>query len=146
MGSVYSRLYVHLVWATWNRRPVFDERRARRTHARLARLCHNVDSVAFAVGGVADHVHLLVSIHPATSVSKLVHALKVGTSQFVEHELGVPAFAWQEGYGVFSLRETECELVRHYILRQPQHHADGTVVDEWERTSCDPAQAGSPRK
>ncbi len=144
MSSVYSRLFVHLVWATWNRRPVFDDRKARRVHGRLARLCHNFDSLALAVGGVDDHVHLLVALHPTVPVSVLVQGLKVSTSQFIAQKLAVAGFAWQEGYGVFSLRDTDCGIVHRYILLQRMHHAEGSTVPEWEKTGCDPAEAGSP--
>ena len=90
---------------------MFDDRRARRVHGLLGRVCHVQGCVSYAVGGVSDHVHLLVGLPPKLAVSNLVRALKAGTSQFVERTLDVPGFAWQRGYGVFSLRDTEREIV-----------------------------------
>jgi putative transposase len=132
MRSVHVRLYVHLAWGTAGRLPCLDPSRARRVHGLLARVCRGRKCVALAVGGVADHVHLLVGFHPTVAVSDLVRALKVGTSHFIADTLGVADFAWQEGYGAFSLRESECETVRRYIERQQEHHASATHVAEWE--------------
>src|SRR5687767_10288358 len=105
MSASYTRLYVHCVWATAHRRPVLDEHRARRVHGLLGRICRDHDCAPVAVSGVADHVHLLVGLHPSVAVADLVRLLKVGTSQFVAGTLRVPDFAWQNGYGAFSLRE-----------------------------------------
>ncbi len=144
MSAAYSRLLVHLVWATWDRRPVFDERRARRVHGRLAAICRTSDCCALAVGGVADHVHLLVSLHQSVAVSTLVQRLKVGTSQFVAHELSVPGFAWQGGYGAFSVGDAERDAVHTYVSNQRRHHDEGTTRDPWEQTTVNPATAGLP--
>ena len=141
VSSVYSQLFVHLVWATWDRRPAFDDRKMRRLCGRFASLCAEDTCVLLASGGVSDHVHLLVSLHQDLAVSTLVQHLKVSTSQFVRHTLSVPEFAWQQGYGAFSLRETECDVVRRYICNQARHHAEGTTLPDWERCSCDPAKA-----
>ena len=74
-----------------------------------------------------------------------------GPSQFVERTLGVPDFSWQrEGAGVFSLRETEREVVHRYVINPPRHHADGTTLEDWKRSErpCNRAPAvtafGSP--
>ena len=109
----------------------------------MASLCVSHDCLLLASGGVSDHVHLLVALHQSLAVSELVKSLKVSTSQYVRHTLAVPDFAWQQGYGVFSLRETECEIVRRYTIDQPRHHAEGTTISDWERTSRDPVETGS---
>ncbi|MBI5515554.1 MAG: IS200/IS605 family transposase [Deltaproteobacteria bacterium] len=129
---------MHLVWATWDRRPILDDARARRVHGLLDRLCIECGCVPFAIGGVEDHVHVLVGLRPSLAVSDLVRSLKVGTSQFIAHRLRVPAFAWQKGYGAFSLREAEREVVHQYVLRQREHHTQNNLIDDWERTDDAP--------
>ncbi len=138
MSATYSRLYVHLVWTTFERRPVLTSRRAPRLHGLLRRICDDTGCVAMAVGGVEDHVHMLVGLHTTVAVAALVRELKANTSQFVERTLGVPGFCWQDGYGAFTLRADECEVVRSYVRNQPEHHARGTLVDDWERTERPP--------
>ena len=143
MSSVYSRLYVHLVWATRERRPVLDDRSMRRLGGRMASLCTEHGCLLLASGGIADHVHLLVSLHPSVAVADLVKYLKGSTSQFVQRIRYDRDFSWQQGYGAFTLRETERDVVYRYVLNQPRHHAEGTTQTEWEQTTCDPTDVGS---
>ncbi len=135
MSSFYSRLSVHLVWGTLRRQPWIVPAYRRRLHGLLGRCCRNLDCVPLAVGGVADHVHLLVRLHPSVSVSELVKQVKVSSCHFVHNTLRLSEFYWQEGYGAFSLRDEDRELVRRYVYAQALHHARGTTIDEWERTT-----------
>jgi len=143
MSHFNVKLYVHLVWSTTNRMPFVQPSFAPRLHRRLAALSERERCLALAVGGVADHVHLLLSLHPTVSVSTLVRILKANTSQWVSRELRAPDFAWQEGYGAFSLRECELDTVRRYVIHQPEHHAAGTIIPDWELSSPTP-HAASP--
>ncbi|MFO0645184.1 MAG: IS200/IS605 family transposase [Polyangiales bacterium] len=135
MGSSYARLFVHLVWATKLREPWIEPSIAPRLHGMLATRCQLLNCVAIAIGGVEEHVHVLVGLHPSVAVADLVRDLKATTSTFMRHTCGQPKFEWQEGYGAFSLRDTDLDVVRSYIRNQPTHHATGDVVDEWERVS-----------
>ena len=144
MSAVYSRLHVHLVWATKERRRILDLPRSRRVHGLLDRLCRDRDCLALAIGGVDDHVHLLVGLRPALAVSDLVRELKVATSPFTARRLGVDGFAWQAGYGAFSVGDSDLESIAHYIRNQPIHHATGTSIAEWE-PSTSPATSAQRR-
>ena len=138
VSHFYANLYVHLVWSTTNRAPLISDRQAPRLHRRLAMLVAREHSEALAVGGVADHVHLLVALHPAVAVSTLVRVLKANTSQWFRAEAHVDAFSWQEGYGVFSLCREDIEAVRQYVLRQPERHATKDTFDAWEYSQSPP--------
>ena len=135
MSHFNVKLYVHLVWGTTNRVPFVLDPFAPRLHRRLAALSERERCLALAVGGIADHVHLLLSLHPTVAVSTLVRILKANTSQWVSRELRAPDFTWQEGYGAFSLRECELDTVRQYVIHQPEHHAAGTTITDWELSS-----------
>jgi putative transposase len=134
MSQFYAKLFVHLIWTTYRRAPVLDEPLAHRVHRRLNALTAQYGS-PLAVSGVADHVHLLVALHPAASISTLVRSVKASSSQWLTYELRDGTFAWQGGYGVFSVSEEDLERVRNYVLRQPEHHAARTTIPAWERTS-----------
>ena len=144
MSAAYTRLFVHLVWGTKERRPFLEAWRARKVHGLLDRIGHLNGFVPLAVGGVADHVHVLTAIPATMTVADVVRLMKTGTSQFVARDLKVPDFAWQRGYGAFTLRDLECESVRRYIIDQPAHHSDATIVDEWECTSAPSVDGSSP--
>jgi REP element-mobilizing transposase RayT len=134
MGA-YAELYVHLVWATDGRAPWIVASVEERLYAAMAAKCRALHCPPIVIGGVEDHVHLLVSLTPAVSVAMLVKEVKGASSHFMTRVLaqGSP-FRWQVGYGVFSLRRDDVPVVRRYVQQQKEHHADGTVSLSWEQT------------
>ena len=132
MGSSYTQLYVHLVWTTRSRASWIDRAIAPRLHGLLSTRCSLAKCVAVAVGSVADHVHVLVKLHPSVAVADLARDLKATSSAFMRQHGGRASFEWQEGYGAFALRSTDVEVVRDYVLRQEQHHAKHDAVAAWE--------------
>jgi putative transposase len=88
--------------------------------------------VALAIGGVADHVHLLVSLKTTIAPAEFVRELKKASSVWAadKHER---QFAWQEGYGIFSVSGTHVEAVRDYIANQEEHHKRTPHRAEMER-------------
>ena len=141
MSNSFTRLHVHLVWTTWDRQRLLDPKSARRVYGRLTSICSTLGCAAIAIGGMEDHVHLLVSLHPSISVAELVRSLKVGTTAFARGILRCPEFAWQVGYGAFTLRPDEREVVARYIAQQEVHHTTLTLIDEFERVPCHTAKA-----
>jgi putative transposase len=74
------------------------------------------------VGGVVDHVHLLVGLKAAHCLADVMRELKKASSAWVHDELRIPGFAWQEGYAAFTVSAAAREAVRKYIAKQEQHH------------------------
>lgn len=112
----------------------------------IASQCQTLGCIAMAVGGVEDHVHALVSVHPSVPVAHVARAMKAPSSGFLKRVLGLPAFAWQEGYGAFSVDPRGSDEVRHYVLNQARHHAQRTLVDVWEITELSPDPHCEPRQ
>ena len=127
MRSTYSCMYIHLVWATADRRPTIDVDIEPRLHANLAAIAHRNLCTAVAVGGTHDHVHLLLGIVPRVAVSELVRELNACSSGFVHDHLGRHSFAWQGGYGVFTLGPRSVTTVTRYVRNQRAHHTLGTL-------------------
>jgi REP element-mobilizing transposase RayT len=134
----FTELFVHLVWATRDREPSITRALEARLHARLAAKCRDLRCNPIAIGGIADHVHVLVALHPTISVSLLAKELKGASSHFVTH-VAVPGspFGWQTGYGAFTLRHDELPTVSAYVRQQARHHSGGSLVPDWERTSAE---------
>ena len=78
--------------------------------------------MAYAAGGVEDHVHLLVRWRPDGAVSDLMRTVKSRSTKWVKGELGLADFAWQEGYAVFSVSKSQEDAVKGYIAKQAEHH------------------------
>ncbi len=133
MPSSCTRVFVHLVWATWRREPLIGPDVEDRIRACISSACAKLRCEALVVGGVADHVHVLVRMHSTVSVAALAKELKGSSSHLVTHEVTPDRFfRWQATYGAFSVSAAEVEAVVGYIRGQRRHHATGSARADWE--------------
>jgi len=93
--------------------------------------CKTLDCNPIVVGGIEDHVHLLTTFGRKLSIAETVKEVKRGSNQWVQNELGIRGFKWQSGYGVFSVSQSQLDVVRQYIENQEQHHASRGFQDEF---------------
>jgi REP element-mobilizing transposase RayT len=100
-------------------------------HAYLGGIIRTTNGIAESVGGVADHVHLLVGLRATHRLADVLRELKSISSGWVHDEIGMHHFAWQEGYGAFTVSASQRETVRHYIEQQAEHHRTRTFRDEY---------------
>lgn len=84
----------------------------------------------FAIGGIEDHVHLLFALPPTLPLSKVVQTLKANSSKWMNEQFQ-RAFAWQEGYGAFSISISHMDATISYIQNQPEHHKKKTFEEEF---------------
>ena len=127
MREPFTQLYVHLVWATWDRMPILTDDLLGVVDRSIRHECVQLGVEMVAFGGVADHVHLLVRIPAKLSVSKFVQQAKGASSHLISNRLRIP-FKWQGGYGAFSVSKRNLSAAREYVLNQPHHHAYGTAL------------------
>ena len=140
------RLFYHLVWGTRGRRPLITRERAPMVHRQLRLAAHRHGMLVHAVGGVADHVHLAVSIPPTLPVATAVQRIKGASSRAIAGECG-DEFGWQPDYSVDSFSERHLTRVIAYIEAQPSHHAEGTLwhaIEEWSDSSPDQPAPSAP--
>jgi REP element-mobilizing transposase RayT len=135
MREPYTKLFVHLVWTTWDRMPAIDSELERVIYACILDKCLELKCEALAIGGIEDHVHLLAEMRPSVCVSTLVGEVKGASSHLVNHALrpGVE-FKWQGAYGAFSVSERALPKVEMYVRGQKEHHRNRSVRADWERT------------
>ncbi len=126
MRQTHSRLYAHLVWATWDRAPLLTAEVRPRVFRVLQHQASQLGAEVLAIGGVDDHVHVLVRFPPKLAIALLVGRMKGASSHFVAQILGIP-FRWQGSYGAFSVSTSALPRVREYVLNQEQHHRDRTA-------------------
>ncbi len=86
---------------------------------------------ALAVGGIADHSHILLSLPPTIIVAKAIQLVKAGSSKWMHEQIGSRRFEWQEGYGAFSIGASQVGATIRYIDHQPQRHRKITLNEEW---------------
>jgi REP element-mobilizing transposase RayT len=110
MGHTYSRIITHIIFSTQNRIPYLKRDLRDRLFRYMAGIAHGVNAHDVLVNGVADHVHMLVTLPPAPSVADAVKKVKANSSKWV-HEVSLlpPAFACQKGYAAFSVSPSKAE-------------------------------------
>jgi REP element-mobilizing transposase RayT len=151
MRDSRTALYVHLVWATWDRLPFLDERLRRPIYRAIEAKCAERKAALITIGGIEDHIHLLVELPATLAVADLVKHIKGSSAHLAtQHLTPTTSFKWQGGYGAFSVSPGQTSRVRAYILGQAEHHARGTVVPEWELpdapSSIEPIGRGKARQ
>ncbi len=122
MPSTYLSLHYHLVFATKNRQPTISVDWRSRLHEYLGGTITGLGGFPQGIGGVADHVHLLVGLKATHCLADVLRELKKASSIWIHKDIGVQEFAWQEGYAAFSVSATARNGVRNYIANQEEHH------------------------
>jgi putative transposase len=131
VASTHLSLHYHVVFSTKDRVPLIAAAWRERLHAYLGGVVRNVHGVPEAIGGMADHVHLLIGLRATTCLADVVRDVKAVSSRWVHEETGERYFAWQEGYGAFTVSASQRDAVRAYIARQEAHHQKRTFQEEY---------------
>lgn len=118
MSSTHLSLHVHVVFGTKHQRPLIDTSWRPRLHAYLGGAAKTLGVIPEAIGGVADHVHLLIGLRATHRLSDVMRDIKRTSSAWVYEIIGDRQFEWQDGYGAFTVSASMLETVRNYIVRQ----------------------------
>jgi len=125
----YWQLFYHLVWSTKNRRPLLTPQVEKHIYGFLTSKAVGLKGVVYAIGGTVNHVHMVVSIPPAISVSKFIGQIKgVASTKFSKSGISDVRFKWQDEYGAFSFDAKRLPNYIAYVERQKEHHAEGTTI------------------
>jgi putative transposase len=129
MGSTFLSLHYHIVFSTKERRPFIKSPWRSKLHEYLGGTVRGLGGIPEIVGGVEDHVHLLVGSRSTHCLADFMQELKKASSIWAveKHEQD---FAWQEGYAAFTVSWTHIEAVRRYIATQEEHHRKTDFVAE----------------
>jgi putative transposase len=134
MRAPYTQLYLHCVWATWDRLPLITPAFESRLYAAIAAKCHELKCDVLAIGGMADHVHLLVRFPTTVAVATLVKEVKGASSHLVTHEIAPNEFfKWQGAYGAFTVSKKDVGSVTAYVKNQKTRHAAKSLIEDLEQ-------------
>jgi len=132
MPQSLSLVMVHIVFSTKDRFPCLDPSMRPNLHAYLAVVARNSKCESYRVGGTADHVHLAVRLSRTATIAGLVEELKTSSSKWLKMQRPeLRHFAWQRGYGAFSVGVNEVEALAAYIENQEEHHRLKTFQEEY---------------
>ncbi len=109
-------VFIHLVWATWDRLPMITGDIERPLHRAISAKCVDLGATVVALGGVEDHIHLLVRLPATLPLAELVKQVKGASAHLVTHEITpVRSFKWQGAYGAFSVSRSHLDRISAYI-------------------------------
>ncbi len=130
MAGTYTNLLYHIVFSTKNRIPLISTALKEEMYAYVGGIIRAEGRTLLEIGGVADHVHVLLKHKPTIAVAEILNRIKANSSKWVHEKRMSRAFAWQDGYSAFSVSESQVAAVRHYIQNQASHHERLSFKDE----------------
>jgi REP element-mobilizing transposase RayT len=130
MSQSLSKVLLHIVFSTKHREDLIPEECQKDLHAYIAGTCRALGSEAYRVGGTADHIHIACTLPRTTTTSNFLKDIKSSSSKWLKTKIGANEFAWQAGYGVFSLGQSQLETLIRYIDNQHDHHKQFSFKDE----------------
>ncbi len=135
MPQSLAQIYLHIVFSTKNRKPFLKNNSMReKLYAYMAGICKNLECPAIIIGGVENHVHLLTRFSRKIPVRDFIKELKRSSSKWIKDKWPeISAFAWQAGYGTFSISPSHVAGVQKYIANQAEHHRKESFEDEFRR-------------
>ena len=129
MPQSLAKVLIHLVFSTTNRAPMIHHAVRSDLHAYVAGILQNLDCPPVQIGGTADHVHALFSLTRTLPIARVVEEMKKSSSKWMKRK-DITRFAWQAGYGVFSVSSSQSDQVVKYIATQEEHHRIRTFQEE----------------
>jgi putative transposase len=129
MPHSYFQCIMHVVFSTKHRQKTISKPMKERLWSYAAGICQKRDMFVHAIGGMEDHIHLLMQVPSMLLVPKAINAVKVNSSRWVSGFAG--SFSWQEGYGAFSVSKSNVARVLRYIRDQERHHKKMTFEQEF---------------
>jgi REP element-mobilizing transposase RayT len=131
MADTFTNLLVHVIFSTKHRAALLEEPLRGRLYEYVGGTLRKEGDILLEIGGMPDHVHLLVRLKADHSVSTMARTIKASSSKWVHQTFpDRQNFAWQTGYGAFSVSESQAATVRRYIQGQAEHHARLSFKDE----------------
>ncbi len=132
MANTYHQIYLQLVFAVKYRAAVLDKAWREKVQGVMGNLINETGCKTIIVNGVEDHMHCFLGLKPAVSVSELMKIVKAKSSKYInDHNLTKARFEWQEGYGVFSYRQRDVDMIYKYVQNQEEHHQKQTFRKEY---------------
>jgi len=132
MANTFTSLHCHIIFSTKNREPWITQEHQERLWPYLGGIARQNQLKPLVIGGMEDHIHLLLGLPPTASVSDALKHIKGGSSGWIKENLsGCLGFAWQDGYGAFTVSKSQMGEVEEYIRNQREHHRFKTFQEEY---------------
>jgi len=132
MTVTYSQIIIQIVLGVKNPKNLIPEENLPEVFDHITGIIRNKWQKTVIVGGVQDHIHILIRLKPGVPVSSLVRDIKSNSTNFINQQDWMKGkFAWQNGFGAFSYGNSQLELVKNYIKTQAEHHKTMSFREEY---------------
>ena len=132
MANTYTQIHIQAVFAVHGRQSLIHPEWKDELFKYISGIFRNQKQKLLAIGGVEDHIHLLLGLRPSTAISDLVRDVKSDSTEFVNKKrFSRRRFSWQEGYGAFSYSRSQLDAVAKYVLEQEEHHTKRSFKNEY---------------
>jgi putative transposase len=132
MANTYTQIHIHFVFAVKFRHGIIQSKWKEDLYKYMTGIIQNDNHKLLAINGMPDHIHIMIGLRPAQSISDLMKNVKQSSSKWInENKLTNGHFEWQEGYGAFSYSKSQIGQVVNYIQNQELHHKKKTFRDEY---------------
>ena len=132
MANTYSQIFIHLVFSVKGRQNLISNNWKDDLYKYICGIVKGKSQKVYAIGGMPDHIHILISIKPNLSISQLVNDIKTNSSKWINSKSLVKGqFHWQEGFGAFSYSQSHLDLVIGYVNNQEKHHQSTSFREEY---------------
>jgi REP element-mobilizing transposase RayT len=132
MANTYTQIHIHFVFAVKFRHGIIQSKWKEDLYKYITGIIQNNNHKLLAINGMPDHIHILIGLRPAQSISDLMKDVKQSSSKWInDNKLTSGHFEWQEGYGAFSYSKSQIDKVVSYIQNQELHHKKKTFKEEY---------------
>ena len=131
MASTFTSLSYHVVFSTKYRQALIDDDTKQELYGYIGGIIANKDGQLLEIGGMPDHIHILTSCPPSLALADFIRDIKANSSKWMHEEQRLLRFAWQTGYGAFTVSCSQIDVVRNYIRNQAEHHSKQSFEDEF---------------
>jgi putative transposase len=132
MPSTYTNLLYHVVFSTKCRSPLITNKFQDELYHYIGGIIRKESGVLLEIGGINDHIHLLIKLKSAVSVADVICRIKANSSKWAnDNKMELRKFGWQEGYSAFSVSESQVPTIRKYIQDQEKHHQKQSYQQEY---------------
>lgn len=132
MPNTYTKIYIHAVFAVKGRENIIGKAWKEELYKYICGIVNGNKQKVYAINGMPDHIHILLSIKPDVSLSDLMKDVKASSSKWINSKGFIKStFQWQVGFGAFSISESQLDKVINYIDLQEEHHVKKTFTQEY---------------
>ncbi|MCR4856749.1 MAG: IS200/IS605 family transposase [Bacteroidales bacterium] len=128
----YTKSHYHIIFSTYRRKKTIPEEHERELYAYIYGIANNLNCETYRIGGMPDHIHIFVSLHPTISLATFVQRVKTESSKWLKLNPHFPDFQrWERKYAGFSYNYRDKERIINYIMKQKEHHRKKSLEKEY---------------